>query len=44
MAHIQMYENGNISIGDKVLKVGRRRKKDFEKAYFEFDVLYGVVR
>lgn len=44
MAHIQMYENGNISIGNEGLKVARRRKKDFEKAYFEFDVLYGDVR
>lgn len=40
MLHITAYENGEVWLGDVKLPVSRRRKKEFEKAYMEFDILY----
>lgn len=40
MAHIQSYKNGTVQIEDMKLPVSRRRKKNFERAYMEFDLEY----
>ncbi len=40
MAHIQSYKNGQIQMKDVKLPVSRRRKKEFEQAYMEFDLKY----
>ena len=40
MAHIQFYKNGVLQMKDTTLPVSRRRKKDFEHAYMEFDLKY----
>lgn len=40
MAQIQSYRNGRIEMQDIVIPVSRRRKKEFEQAYMEFDLKY----
>ena len=40
MAHIRSYKNGQIQMKDVKLPVSRRRKKEFEQAYMEFDLKY----
>ncbi len=41
MYWINQYKNGCIIIDEKEVIVSRRRKKEFEKAYIEFDINYG---
>lgn len=41
MLFIERYNKGMITIGGEQFQVSRRRKKMFEKAYWEFDILYG---
>lgn len=36
--HVDRYENGKIMIGEEEIKVSRRRKKEFEHAYIEFEI------
>lgn len=43
MLHIEAYDNGNIRIGNENIKIARRRKKEFERAYWEFDSRFGEV-
>ncbi len=40
MAQVQSYRNGIIHMRDIELPVARRKKKDFEQAYMEFDLRY----
>ena len=40
MAHIRSYKNGQIQMNDVKPPVSRRRKKEFEQAYMEFDLKY----
>lgn len=40
MAQVQSYQNGIIQMKDTTLPVARRKKKDFEQAYMEFDLKY----
>lgn len=40
MAHIRSYKNGQIQMKEVKLPVSRRRKKEFEQAYMEFDLKY----
>ena len=40
MFHIGSYKNDIITIETQKFKVARRRKKDFEKAFIEFDLKY----
>lgn len=40
MAQVQSYRNGVIHMRDTELPVARRKKKDFEQAYMEFDLKY----
>ena len=40
MAQVQSYQNGILRMKDVKLPVSRRRKKDFEHAYMEFDLKY----
>lgn len=37
---IQSYEKGIIKIGEQKLSVSRRKKKEFERAYREYDLYY----
>ena len=40
MFYIDSYKEGAIKVGAKMFKVARRRKKDFEKVFLEFDLRY----
>lgn len=40
MFRIDSYKNGIINVGSQTFKVARRRKKDFERAFIEFDLKY----
>ena len=40
MLWIQKYKNGVIKLEEKEIPVSRRKKKDFEQAYMEFDLKY----
>lgn len=40
MAQVQSYSDGIIHMRDTELPVARRKKKDFEQAYMEFDLKY----
>ena len=40
MAQVQSYRNGIIHMKDIELPVARRKKKEFEQAYMEFDLKY----
>lgn len=40
MAQVQSYRNGIIHMRDIELPVARRKKKEFEQAYMEFDLKY----
>lgn len=40
MAQVQFYKNGVVQMKDIEIPVSRRRKKDFEQAYIEFDLKY----
>lgn len=40
MAQVKHYEKGVLQMGDMQVSVSRRRKKDFERAYMEFDLKY----
>lgn len=40
MAQVQSYRNGIIHMKDTELPVARRKKKEFEQAYMEFDLKY----
>ena len=40
MFHIDSYKNDIITVETQMFKVARRRKKDFEKAFIEFDLKY----
>lgn len=40
MQWIQVYSEGAIRIGGKEFEVSRRRRKDFEQKYIEFDLRY----
>ncbi len=40
MAQVQSYKDGVIHMRDVELPVSRRRKKDFEQAFMEFDLKY----
>lgn len=44
MMHIDSYKKGVIEIEGESFKVSRRRRKDFEQTYREFDLKYGRVR
>ena len=38
--HIDGYKDGIIKVGTQTFKVARRRKKEFEKVFLEFDLRY----
>ena len=38
--HVDDYKNGIVTIGKEDIKVSRRSKKEFERAYIEFDLKY----
>ena len=38
MAHIDSYKDGKIHIGNNVISVSRKRKAEFEKIYYDFDI------
>lgn len=40
MFHIDSYRNGMVSMDSQTFKVARRRKKEFEKVFLEFDLRY----
>lgn len=40
MAQVQLYSNGLVHMRDVELPVSRRRKKEFEQAFIEFDLKY----
>ena len=40
MAQIKRYKNGVLHMGDVEILVSRRRKKEFEQAFMEFDLKY----
>lgn len=40
MAQVQSYQNGIIKMKDTELPVSRRKKKEFEQAYMQFDLKY----
>lgn len=40
MFHIDGYKDGIIKVGTQIFKVARRRKKEFEKVFIEFDLKY----
>lgn len=40
MAQIQSYKNGKVQMKDRELPVSRRKKKEFEQVYMEFDLKY----
>ena len=40
MAQVQSYQNGIIKMKDIELPVSRRKKKEFERAYMQFDLKY----
>lgn len=40
LSKISDYKNGSIQLADITLPVSRRRKKEFERAYMEFDLKY----
>ena len=40
LGHVDDYKNGIVTIGKENIKVSRRRKKEFERAYIEFDLKY----
>ena len=40
---IQTYPHGVIYIGTKQIPVSRRKRKEFEKAYLEFDLKYQSI-
>ena len=40
MAQVQSYQNGIIKMKDTELPVSRRKKKEFERAYMQFDLKY----
>lgn len=41
MLHISRYRNGVIEMGDKKFTISRRRRKEFERIFQEFDITYG---
>jgi len=43
MLWIVRYKNGVINLDKKEIPVSRRKKKDFEQAYMEFDLKYGGI-
>ena len=40
MAQVKRYKNGVLHLDDLEISVSRRRKKDFEQAFMEFDLRY----
>ena len=40
MAQIRQYRDGKVQMRDADFPVSRRRKKEFEQAYMEFDLKY----
>ena len=38
LTFIEAYNKGTILIGEKKIRVSRRKKKEFEKAYREYDL------
>lgn len=40
MMHVKKYEDGKILIGNILLPIARRKKKEFEHTYMQFDVMY----
>ncbi len=40
MAQVKRYKNGVLQMGDMEISVSRRRKKEFEQAFMEFDLKY----
>ena len=44
LLHVSSYQNGEIIVGEEKFIVSRRRRKEFEKVYREFDVTYGGVK
>ena len=40
MMHVQSYKDGMIAIGSTQLPIARRKKKEFEYTYMQFDVTY----
>lgn len=41
LSAIERYKDGVVRIGEHEIKVARRRKKEFEAAYRQFDIEYG---
>lgn len=41
LSAIEEYKDGMVQIGGKEIRASRRRKKDFEEAYRQFDIEYG---
>lgn len=37
---ISSYDEGNIQINEKIFKVSRRKKKEFEQKYIDYDIKY----
>lgn len=40
LGHVDDYKNGIVTIGEEKIKASRRRKKEFERVYIEFDLEY----
>lgn len=40
MHHVEYYKNSKIKIGENLLPVSRRKQKEFEKKYINFDINY----
>lgn len=41
MRWITSYDNGEVRIGNQVIPVSKRKRKEFEQEYIEFDLKYG---
>ncbi len=41
MRWITSYDNGEVKVGNQVIPVSKRKRKEFEQEYMEFDLKYG---
>lgn len=37
---VQKYSDGTLAVGDKYIRIPRRKKSDFEKKYIDYDIKY----
>ncbi len=40
LGHVDDYKNGIVTVGEEKIKASRRRRKEFERTYIEFDLEY----